>query len=165
LLDNYLKMEFLTKTKLLFEEKRRNVKLLFGVPAASEDLRFSEGSSRKNVYFKPDSLFALELWSANDHGTVIWKVYVLRAVWPGETANRVPQVEPGAEILLHARGRGRVRKVLHWLNHLHDEIEDLSGLSPEYFQSAHYSLKNGLEPRSPREPFGPVLDYIKDRAQ
>ncbi|HOI79577.1 MAG TPA: DUF2840 domain-containing protein [Petrimonas sp.] len=158
-------MEFLTKTKLLFEEKRRNVKLLFGVPVASEDLRFSEGYSRKNVYFKPDSLFALELWIANDHGTVIWMVYVLRAVWPGETANRVPQVEPGAQILLHARGKGRVRKVLLWLNHLQEEIEDLSGLSPEYFQSAHYSLKNGLEPYSPREPFGPVLEYLKDKAQ
>jgi len=158
-------MDFLTKTKLLFEEKRRNVKLLFGVPVASEDLRFSEGYSRKNVYFKPDSLFALELWIANDHGTVIWMVYVLRAVWPGETANRVPQVEPGAQILLHARGKGRVRKVLLWLNHLQEEIEDLSGLSPEYFQSAHYSLKNGLEPYSPREPFGPVLEYLKDKAQ
>lgn len=158
-------MEFLTKTKLLFEEKRRNVKLLFGVPSVVEDLRFSEWSSSKNVYFKPDSLFALELWSANDYGTVIWMVYVVRAVWPGEAANRVPQVEPGAEILLYARGKGRVRKVLHWLNHLHDEIEDLSGLSPEYFQAAHYSLKNGLEPRSPREPFGPVIEYLEGKAQ
>lgn len=156
-------MEFLTKVKLLFEEKRRNVKLLFGVPAAAEDLRFLEGSSRKNVYFRPDSLFALELWSANDYGTVIWMVYVLRAVWPGEAANKVPQIEPGAEILLHARGKGRAGKVLDWMKHLQKETEDLSELPPGYFQMAHYSLKNGLEPRAPREPFGPVLDYLKDK--
>lgn len=155
-------MEFLTKAKLLFENKRSNVKLLFGNPAISKDLRFSEGSSRKNVYFKPGSLFALELWSANDYGAVIWMVYVLRAVWPGEPANRVPQVQPGAEILLHARGKERVRKVLHWLRRLHDETEDLSALPPEYFHAAHYSLKNRLEPRPPHEPFGPVLEYIKD---
>jgi hypothetical protein len=158
-------MEFLTKAKLLFEKKQSNVKLLFGVPAISEDLRFSEGSSRKNVYFKPGSLFALELWSANDYGTQIWMVYVLRAVWPGEAANRVPQVKPGAEILLNARGKERVRKVLRWLNQLNNEIEDLSKLPPEFFQSAHYSLKNGLEPRSPHDPFGPILEYMKGKAQ
>lgn len=158
-------MDFLTKVFLQYEENKQTAKLLFGTPTASEDLGFSEKTSRKFVYFKPDSLFALELWSANDYGTVVWLIYILRAVWPGETANKVPRVEPGAEILLHARGKGRVRKVLHWLGRLQNEVQDLSELSPEYFQAAHYSLKNGMEPRPPFEPYGPVLEYVKRKPQ
>jgi hypothetical protein len=99
-------MEFLTEVQLLFEEKRRNAKLLFGNPLSGEDLCFSEGSSRKNVYFKPDSLFALELWAANAYGTMLWTVYIVRAVWPGEgrTGSHTLPLEPRSCCRLGGRG-------------------------------------------------------------
>ncbi|MDD2462822.1 MAG: DUF2840 domain-containing protein [Desulfobulbus sp.] len=157
-------MDFLTKAKLEFVETKRTVKLLFGAPVETEDLGFSAQSSKRTVYFKPGSQFALELWAANDYGTAFWMVYVLRAVWPGEPAHRVPQVEPGAEILLSARGKSRVKKVIAWLDRLHQELVDPCELNPEYFQAAHYSLKNGLEPRAPYEPHGPVHVYLRNKA-
>lgn len=154
-------MDFLTKVNLLYVEKRKTVKLLFGDPVDSEDHGFTSGSSKRTVYFKPGSIFGLELWAANDYGTAFWMVYILRAVWPGEQANRLPQVEPGAEILLSARGKGRVSKVLDWLARLDQEGTALSKVSPGYFQAAHYSLKNGLEPRPIGAPYGRVIDYLK----
>jgi len=157
-------MNFLTEVQLLFEEKSRNAKLLFGTPVRREDLHFSAGVSKRNVYFKPDSLFALELWVANDYGTVFWMLYIIRSVWPGERANRIPQITPGAEILLSARGKGRVIRALAWLERLQTDVEDPAALAPEYFQTAHYSLKNGLEPRTPYEPYGPVLAYVRNKA-
>lgn len=157
-------MDFLSEVQLQFEEKSLNAKLLFGTPVRSEDVYFSAEASKRKVYFKPDSLFALELWAANDYGTVLWMIYILRSVWPGERANRVPQVTPGAEILLSARGKGRVLRTLAWLEKLQTDVEDPASLAPEYFQTAHYSLKNGLVPRAPHEPYGPVLAYLRNKA-
>lgn len=154
-------MDFLTKANLLYVEKEKTVKLLFGDPVAAEDQGFAPGSSKRTVYFKPGSIFGLELWAANDYGTAFWMVYILRAVWPGEKANRLPLVEPGAEILLSARGKGRVTKLLAWLARLDQDGIDLTKLPPGYFQAAHYSLKNGLEPRRTGAPYGQVIAYLK----
>ncbi|NVN91825.1 MAG: DUF2840 domain-containing protein [Desulfuromonadales bacterium] len=154
-------MEYLTKIHLHFDEKKRNSKLLFGTPAVTENISFTERSSRKNVFFKPDNLLALELWVANDHGTLLWMIYIVRTVWPGEKAHKVPFVEPGAEILLHARGKGRTSRALQWLRRLQKIEADLSRLSPDYYRIAHYYLKNNIEPRKPNEPHGPVLDFLK----
>lgn len=158
-------MDSLTEVQLLFEEKSRNAKLLFGTPFNSEDICFSAGVSRRNVYFKPGNLFALELWAANGYGTAFWMIYILRSVWSGERANRIPQVTPGAEILLSARGKGRVLRALAWLERLQTDVEDPAALAPEYFMTAHYSLKNGLEPRAPHEPYGAVLAYLRNKPQ
>lgn len=156
-------MGYLTRVNILYEENRRTARILFGDPVGHQDLRFSKTASTRDVYFRPGSIFALELWRANNYGTATWQVYVLRSVWPGEPAHRVQQVSPGAEILLKARGRNRAMKALDWLRCLRREVDDLAALPPEYFQTAHYNLKNGLEPRPPHDPYGPVQDFLKKR--
>jgi len=156
-------MDHLTKVHIFFEEKKHTAKLVFGDPDASENIHYAEQKSSRDIFFKPNKIFALELWTANEYGTREWRTYVLRSVWPGEKANRIPCVTPGAEILLYARGKGRVRKVLTWLRQLQKTKTDFQSLPTDYYRQAHFYIKNNLEPDHPDEPHGAVLDYVRSK--
>ena len=156
-------MNHLTKVHIFFEEKKNTSKLVFGDPDASENIHYAERKSSREIYFKPNSIFALELWTANEHGTTEWRIYILRSVWPGEKATRIPCVTPGAEILLYARGKSRVRNVLAWLRRLQKAKTDFQSLPADYYRQSHFYIKNNLEPEQPGEPYGAVLDYLRGR--
>lgn len=81
---------------------------------------------RKRVSFAPGSVFALVRWSANDFGTVVSRLYVLRAVATDEPFTTVPDVDPGGELLLRVSGWPKVRHALEAI----DAVEAL-GLAPE----------------------------------
>ena len=51
-------------------------------------------------------------WVANDFGTAVSRIDILRAVRPGEPFSTVPHVRPGGESLLHQSGWPKVEKVL-----------------------------------------------------
>ena len=65
--------------------------------------------------FAPGALFGLDIWERNEYGTTRWTFYVLRAGAPGEVVTHVPQVHPGAIVLLEAQGVTRAQAALRWL--------------------------------------------------
>ena len=154
-------MGHLTKVILKFEENKLRFQLLFGTPVATKEIHFTFGLSEKHVFFRPGSLFALEVWEANDYGTVNWKIYILRTVTPGEKINRLPRVLPGAEILLTVSGRKKVDKVKAWLTAMASQGHNLAMVDPDYYRAAHYSWKANLEPRDLSRPHGKVLNFLK----
>ena len=53
---------------------------------------------------------------ANDYGTTHWRVLVCRSLRAGEAGQRVPQVRPGAHVLLDVEGATRAKAAVHWLS-------------------------------------------------
>ncbi len=149
----------LTRLILMHQEKTRRWQLVFGEPGVIREVGgpFTE----RHVFFQPGQLFGVEFWEANEYGTVSWHVMVLRAVAPGERAHVLKQVAPGAEILLDAGGRKKVREALKWLRDLARSGLSLDALDPDYYRASHYKLKARLKPRDPTAPTGKVRDLLR----
>lgn len=106
---------------------------------------------RKVVLFAPNSVFALVRWSANDFGTVVSRLYILRAVGAGEALTTVPDVDPGGELLLRISGWPKVKRAFEAI----DAVEAL-GFSPEDICPDHWRQVSGrlAAGRAP-EPYRP----------
>ncbi|HED2360584.1 DUF2840 domain-containing protein, partial [Pseudomonas aeruginosa] len=83
-------------------------------------------------------------WQANDYGTIRWQLMVMQTATPLDAVQRIPGVQPGARLLLHAEGDANVRAVLERI----DGIEALgiaaADTSPAYWRT----LANRLAARS-----------------
>lgn len=103
---------------------------------------------RRAVIFAPGAVFALVHWEAGDYGTTLSRLWVLRAVEPGEPFDRVPFVSPRAEVLLDLKTWVKVRAGLEAI----DAIEML-GINPERVCPDHWRHVGGriavAEPPSP----------------
>jgi hypothetical protein len=103
-----------TEVQLEYRSNRR-YRLLFGAPFDIVDMDQPRPPGGRIAFFAPDARFGLALWEANDFGTTAWRVLVCRALRAGETGARVPQVQPGAAVLLDVAGATRARAALRWL--------------------------------------------------
>jgi hypothetical protein len=83
-------------------------------------------------------------WQANDYGTIRWQLMVMQACTPLDAAQRIPGVQPGARLLLHAEGEQSVRAVLERI----DAIEAL-GIAPRRSPAYWRTLANRLAARLP----------------
>ena len=131
----------LTRVSLAFLEHRFKLYLRFGEPART--LRLDRW--RSLAVFMPNAVFCRIRWQANDYGTVRWQLMVMQACTPLDAAQRIPGVQPGARLLLHAEGENQVHAVLERI----DAIEALGiapvGASPAYWRT----LANRLAARLP----------------
>lgn len=131
----------LTRVALAYIEHRFKLYLRFGEPARI--LRYDRW--RRSAVFPPNAVFCRIRWQANDYGTVRWQLMVMQACTPQDGAQRIPGVQPGARLLLHAEGEAPVRAVLARI----DAIEALGmaaiDVSPAYWRT----LANRLAARQP----------------
>ncbi len=131
----------LTRVSLAYVEHRIKLYLRFGEPARA--LRLDRW--RSVAMFLPNAMFCRIRWQSNDYGTVRWQLMVMQACTPLDAAQRIPGVQPGARLLLHAEGDNQVRAVLERI----DAIEALGiaavGVSPAYWRT----LGNRLAARLP----------------
>src|SRR5579872_5784418 len=136
-------MNELTTVELLWIEKRIENRIRFGRPAEKKIL----DRRRRVLSFPPGSTFAFVRWTANDYGTVISRVDIVRAVKLGEPCSTVPWVSPGGDILLRLSSWQKVEKVLQLI----DTVEAL-GINPadaahEYWRHVHNRLSVNEMPR------------------
>ena len=131
----------LTRVALAYVDQRIDIYLRFGEPA--HIIRFDRW--RRCAVFQPGAMLCRIHWQANDYGTVRWQLMVMQACTPFDAAQRIPGVQPGARLLLHAEGENQVRAVLERI----DAIEALGiapiGASPVYWRT----LANRLAARLP----------------
>ena len=135
----------LTRVALAYVDKRINLYLRFGQPARI--VRLHRG--RRSAVFLPASIFCRIRWESNDYGTTRWQLMVMQACTPLDAVQRIPGVQPGARILLHAEGERQVQAVLPLIDGIEalgiDPI-DPSDVSPAYWRtlgnrlSAHLAL-------------------------
>ena len=131
----------LTRVSLAFLEHRFKLYLRFGEPARTH--RFDRW--RSLAVFLPNAVFCRIRWQANDYGTVRWQLMVMQACTPLDEEQRIPGVQPGARLLLHAEGEQSVRAVLERI----DAIEAL-GIAPAAVSPAYWrTLANRLAARLP----------------
>ena len=130
----------LTRVALAYIEPRFKLYLRFGEPARTHQL----DRWRRCAVF-PGAMLCRIRWQANDYGTIRWQLMVMQACTPFDAAQRIPGVQPGARLLLHAEGDNQVRPVLERI----DAIEALGiapvGASPAYWRT----LANRLAARLP----------------
>jgi hypothetical protein len=107
------------------------------------------------VSFTPNSVFAFVRWTANDYGTVISRIDILRAIGPGERYSTVPCVRPGGESLLRLSGWAKVEKVLHAIDAVEALGIDPADTAPDHWRHLHNRLFVGERPR----PYTPTRHH------
>jgi Protein of unknown function (DUF2840) len=138
-------MTDLTEVELYWQQGRIERWIRFG--------RFTQeriiDRRRRIVSFPPGSIFAFVRWAANDHGTIVSRIDILRATAPGKPISTVPGVRPGGEILLRIAGWPKVQRVLKAI----DAIEAL-GVEPKDVATAHWShLHNRISAGESPRPY------------
>lgn len=134
----------LTHVELTWIAKRIENWIRFGRPVHAQTL----DRSRRIVSFAPGTIFAFVRWAANDFGTVVSRIDVVRAVAPGAAYQTLPFVRPGGEILLRADGWPKVEKVLQHM----DAVEAIgihgADVAPDHWRHVHNRLAAGHTPRA-----------------
>ncbi|PRD43022.1 hypothetical protein C5748_12450 [Phyllobacterium phragmitis] len=95
-----LSLDDLTQVELIWIEKQVEHWIRFGRELREQVL----DRRRRILFFPPGAAFALVRWAANEHGTVLSRLDILRAVAPGEACQTIPTVTPGGDILLRVDG-------------------------------------------------------------
>ncbi|TGW04702.1 DUF2840 domain-containing protein, partial [Mesorhizobium sp. M2D.F.Ca.ET.145.01.1.1] len=98
----------LTHVELTWVEKKIEYWIRFGSVAQEKIL----DRHRRVVSFRPRTVFAFVRWAANDFGTIISRVDIVRVVAEGEAHQTLPFVRPGGDILLRSDGWPKVERVL-----------------------------------------------------
>lgn len=133
----------LTRVELTWIEKRIEHWIRFG-----RDIEETIIDRRRRVLgFPAGSLFAFVRWAANDYGTVVSRIDILRAATPGEAYQTLPFVRPGGEILLRLNGWPRVSQTLQVIDGVEALGVDPADAAPDYWRHVHNRLTAGEAPR------------------
>ena len=100
------------------------------------------------VAFLPDSTFAVVRGRSNDHGTILSRIDILRAVRAGERYSTIVQVSPGGESLLRSSGWARVERVLRVIDAVEAQGIAAEDAAPDYWRHVHARLIAGETPRA-----------------
>ena len=133
----------LTHVELTWIEGRIEYWIRFG-RAASERII---DRRRRVVSFRPGAVFAFVRWAANDYGTVISRIDIVRAVEPGAAHQTLPFVRPGGEILLKIEGWPKVEKVLQHIDAVEAADVDPCDAAPDHWRHVAHRMSAGQEPR------------------
>ena len=133
----------LTRVELTWVEKRIEFWIRFGQEAAEQIL----DRSHRSVFFRPDAVFAFVRWAANDYGTVISRIDVVRAVAPGCAYQTLPFVRPGGEVLLKIEGWPKVEDVLRHVDAIEALGIDPAEVDPDHWRHVAHWMNAGEAPR------------------
>jgi Protein of unknown function (DUF2840) len=136
-------MSELTHVELTWLEKRIQNWIRFGRTAEEHVI----DNQRRIVSFTTGTIFAFVRWAANDYGTIVSRIDILRAVGPGERYSTVPFVRPGGEILLRLTNWPKVEKVLRAIDTVEALGIDPADAAPEHWRHIHNRLSVGERPR------------------
>lgn len=103
---------------------------------------------RRVVGFAPNTTFAFVRWAANDFGTIISRIDVVRAVGAAEPFQTLPFVRPGGDILLKVEGWPKVERVLQLIDAVEALGIDPADAAPDHWRHVHNRLTAGHDPRS-----------------
>jgi len=152
----------LTAVDLEYRAEELNYRLLFGRPIHITTQLNTFGHRISRAWFTPKSLFGLDLWRGapirNAAGllrtrTTARSCFVLETGTVGEVLERVPQVRPGARVLIGTTGQRRSLFFLAWLAQLKERCE-LLALEPEFFELKSIAIRSLIPERDRPEAIG-----------
>ncbi|NOG70819.1 DUF2840 domain-containing protein [Roseicella sp. DB1501] len=133
----------LVHVELTWIEKRIENWIRFGREAHEQIL----DRRRRVLSFHSGSIFAFVRWAANDFGTIISRIDIVRAVELGEAYQTLPFVRPGGEILLKIEGWPKVERVLRHIDAVETIGVDACDVAPDHWRHVHNQMSVGNEPR------------------
>lgn len=136
--------EDLTQVELVWIEKQTEHWIRFGREVSEQIL----DRRRRILFFPSDTIFALVRWASNEHGTVLSRLDILRAVRRGEPYQTVPTVTPGGDVLLRVDGWPKVDRVLQLIDAIEAVGIDPVEVSTDHWRHVHNRLIAGQEPRA-----------------
>jgi hypothetical protein len=134
----------LTHVELIWMEKQIEHWIRFGHDVSEQIL----DRRRRILSFAPNSIFAYVRWAANDFGTVVSRIDIMRAVGSGEAFSTVGYVRPGGEILLRVSGWPKVERVLQAIDAVEGLGVDPADACPDYWRHVHNRFAAGDEPHA-----------------
>ena len=134
----------LTRVELTWIEKKVEHWIRFGRDADEQIL----DRRRRVVGFRPNNVFAFVRWAANDYGTVISRIDIVRAIVPGEHYQTLPFVRPGGEILLKIEGWPKVEQVLRHIDAVEALGIDAGDVAPDHWRHVGNRIGVGHQPRA-----------------
>ena len=137
-------IDTLTHVELIWLEKQIEHWIRFGRDVAEKII----DRRQRILSFAPGSIFAFVRWAANDYGTVVSRIDILRAVAPGEAYCTIGSVRPGADILLRISGWPKVERVLQAIDAVEQLGVDPADACPDHWRHIHNRLAAGDAPRS-----------------
>jgi hypothetical protein len=133
-----------TRVELLHLEGRIERWIRFGRHTEEEIL----DRRRRALWFDADQVFAFVRWAANDYGTAVSRIDILRAIHPDEPLTSIPGVAPGGEVLLRLSGWPKVERALHAIDQVETLGIDPADACPDHWRHVHNRLMAGDEPRT-----------------
>ena len=133
----------LTRVELTWVEKKIEYWIRFGREAHEQIL----DRRRRVVCFRPNTVFAFVRWAANDSGTVISRIDIVRSVAPGAPYQTLPFVRPGGEILLKVEGWPKVENVLRHVDGIDALGIDPADVDPDHWRHVAHWMNAGEAPR------------------
>ena len=134
----------LTHVELTWIEARIEYWIRFGREAAERIV----DRRRRVLSFAPGSVFAFVRWAANDFGTVMSRLDIVRAAAPGAPYQTLPFVHPGGDILLKVEAWPKVERVLQSIDAIEALGIDPIATAPDHWRHVHNRLAAGDEPRA-----------------
>ncbi|UIJ44896.1 DUF2840 domain-containing protein [Sphingomonas cannabina] len=136
--------EDFTQVELVWIEKQTEHWVRFGRERREQIL----DRRRRILFFPPGSVLALVRWAANEHGTILSRLDILRTVERDAACQTVPTVTPGAEVLLHVDGWPKVERVLQLIDAIEARGIDPIEVSPAHWRHVHNRMTVGETPRA-----------------
>lgn len=135
---------FTTLVELTWIEKRIENWIRFGRANYEQKL----DKHRRLVGFSPEMIFCLVRWAANEYGTIISRIDIVRAVDRGEPFQTLPFVRPGGESLLKIGGWPKVERVLGIIDAIEAQDVEPAEVSPDHWRHVHNRMTAGDGPRA-----------------
>lgn len=132
-----------TLVELTWREKRIDHRIRFGRIVGEQRL----DHHRRIVSFAPGTIFAFVRWAANEYGTIISRIDIVRSVGTGEPYQTLPFVRPGGDILLKVEGWPKVERVLQMIDTIEAAGIDAADVSPDHWRHVHNRMTAGQPPR------------------
>ena len=125
---------------------------LVGGDAAADDQQDLASGQRghghaADLATQPGDVFALVRWAANDFGTTVSRLDIVRAVAPPEPYATLPYVRPGGERLLSVNGWNNVQAALHAIDLVEKSGVDPADAAHDHWRHVHNRLTVGHQPR------------------
>ncbi|MER9428819.1 DUF2840 domain-containing protein [Mesorhizobium sp. M0408] len=134
----------LVHVELTWIEKRQENWIRFGTHAHEQIV----DRRRRILSYRPGAVFAFVRWAANDFGTIISRIDIVRAVARGEAYQTLPFVRPGGDILLKVESWPKVERVLQAIDAIQRLGIEPESVSPDHWRHIHNRITAGHEPHA-----------------
>ncbi|MGQ3229309.1 MAG: DUF2840 domain-containing protein [Blastomonas fulva] len=114
--------------------------LRFGKPVAT----CINAQRRRVECYAPGQTFAVVRWASHHQGTVLSRIDVLQAVGPRDAFTDVPDISPGAKLLLSVRSWRKVRRVLALIDAIEELGIDPCAIPAACWRDIHFRLSEAM---------------------